>query len=870
MNLDKKIIILLISIILILTSPTVFASENNTQIEIQSNSITDLHESSSANIHISEKFNTVYIDSEKGNDDGNGSYNNPVKSISEGLNLINEGGTIYLNGKFTGEGNYNITLDNRTNNIKFVGNHATIDGNFTNSFAVITNGIYSFEDISFINHLKKGDGDEFGGVIRNIDGSLTFTNCLFENNKVFGTNRGNGGAIDNSGELSLINCIFNNNSVNISNSSGFRKNAADGGSISNLGTLYAYNTIFTNNVALRNGGAIRTQDGAFAFIKNCKFINNTAGQHLSGGCFGGAVYIWDAGITITESRFENNHINDVSGYGAQGGAIFSDRGVDKVSITKCEFINNTAEGKTIVNGQSIYIGAVEAEINYCTIDTSIFDISQSINLDNNWWNVNDSNIKQLIENLPSNVKINNFAELLISTDAESIETGKEINLFADLFWNGSYNQTNINLIPVRTVHLSSDSGILTQNQGKLVNGRFTTTFIPTSENILVTAKVDDVIVESDLNNDKSNFTVSCKDIYEGEDATVTVKIKTGETGYCLVKLNNLIYYIEIKGEESSIRIPGLNAGSYNIEADFYNNNMINSTNAQFIVKNKLDSQINVSITANDEINIKLTDKASGSILILVDGKEYKNITLDKNEISIPLKNLTDGLHTVEVVYSGNRVYLPKSISNGILIGNSKTSTKIEVVNSIKRLATDYSAGERGNYIYATLKDEYGNTLSNKSVQITLGNKIYETTTDSNGCAKLRINLKNSKSYDCTISFLGDSQYKMSSKTTKVVIIAKKTSITASSKAFNAKTKSKTIKVTLKTQKNPYNSKSYLSKGKKITLKINGKTYSAKTNAKGVAKFSIKLTKKGKYNALIKFSGDKTYKSSSKQIKVTIK
>ena len=39
---------------------------------------------------------------------------------------------------------------------------------------------------------------------------------------------------------------------------------------------------------------------------------------------------------------------------------------------------------------------------------------------------------------------------------------------------------------------------------------------------------------------------------------------------------------------------------------------------------------------------------------------------------------------------------------------------------------------------------------------------------------------------------------------------------------------------------------------------------------GVVKFKIKLTKKGKYTAKIKFAGDKTYEGSSKSIKITIK
>ena len=61
------------------------------------------------------------------------------------------------------------------------------------------------------------------------------------------------------------------------------------------------------------------------------------------------------------------------------------------------------------------------------------------------------------------------------------------------------------------------------------------------------------------------------------------------------------------------------------------------------------------------------------------------------------------------------------------------------------------------------------------------------------------------------------------------------------------------------------------KGKKVTIKVNGKTFTAKTNAKGKATFKIKkLTKKGKYKAVIKFKGNKNYKASSKKVKITVK
>ena len=58
---------------------------------------------------------------------------------------------------------------------------------------------------------------------------------------------------------------------------------------------------------------------------------------------------------------------------------------------------------------------------------------------------------------------------------------------------------------------------------------------------------------------------------------------------------------------------------------------------------------------------------------------------------------------------------------------------------------------------------------------------------------------------------------------------------------------------------------------KLTLKFNGKKYAAKTNSKGKATFKItKLTKKGKYKAKVKYSGNKYYKSKTVKVKITVK
>ena len=388
--------------------------------------------------------------------------------------------------------------------------------------------------------------------------------------------------------------------------------------------------------------------------------------------------------------------------------------------------------------------------------------------------------------------------------------------------------------------------------------------LPAGENIIVVYYSGDdnftnAFATGSLTANKADSIINATDIEinVGEPALITVNAPKDATGIVLVDIGDKRFYGEIDDGKASVIATGLEAGSY-------------VADVKYLGDGKYE---NASTSININVNAKSEPAPETNITVVVDGISYPAelvngtavVNTSKIEPSAPTTVVVDG------------VSYPVEFVNGTAIVNTNKTepakpiaTVIESEYKFTRQANDYNVGERGAFFYAVLKDINGNPLANMPCYVAVNGPIYNVTTDNQGRFGVQVNLAAANTYTYALSFLGNDQYGASFNCSKLILTAKKTSITASAKTFKAKAKTKTISVTLKTVKNPYNGKTYLKAGKKLTLKINGKTYTAKTNAKGVAKFTIKLTKKGKYAATVKFAGDKTYNASSKKIKVTIK
>ena len=188
-------------------------------------------------------------------------------------------------------------------------------------------------------------------------------------------------------------------------------------------------------------------------------------------------------------------------------------------------------------------------------------------------------------------------------------------------------------------------------------------------------------------------------------------------------------------------------------------------------------------------------------------------------------------------------------------------TKIATKITAPKVSTTYNVAKK---LVVTLEDANGKILANKVVSIKVGTISKTLKTNANGKASVAIGKLVPKTYTASIKFAGDSNYKASSFSVKVVVNKAKPKITAKKKTFKVTAKTKKVTAILK------NNKGKVLKKVKLTLKIGKKTYKAKTNSKGVATFKVKLTKKGKYTGKVKFAGSKYYKAVTKNVYITVK
>jgi len=280
------------------------------------------------------------------------------------------------------------------------------------------------------------------------------------------------------------------------------------------------------------------------------------------------------------------------------------------------------------------------------------------------------------------------------------------------------------------------------------------------------------------------------------------------------------------------------------------------------------TNINTQLVAEDinltntkgTITVTLKDGSGSAIyneevLLTLNDKNY-TATTDSNGIASFDVTAKDGENTATFTYNARSYFVSSNATAKINVIRNATS-----ISAVKVTKT-YNVAKN---VVITLKDADKNVLANKTVYLVINGKTYKDVTNAKGQASIALTNLAPKTYTATVKFAGEDKLKESSS--KVTVVVKKAApkLTAKAKTFKASVKTKKYTVTLKTNKGK------VIKNAKVTIKVKGKTFSAKTNSKGQATLKItKLTKKGKYTAIVKFAGNSYYAAKTVKPKITIK
>ena len=460
----------------------------------------------------------------------------------------------------------------------------------------------------------------------------------------------------------------------------------------------------------------------------------------------------------------------------------------------------------------------------------------------------------------SNVVVNKVATVLSANDI-NIVYGASANLIIVL------KDKNNAVLKGKDILINlngNDFTVKTGNDGKaalpidLLPGKYVAKIKFNEDNIylnIVVNKVSTSLTVNDINivyGDSSNLIITLKDrnnaVLKGKDISVNLNgknftVKTGNDGQVTLPID---------------LVPGKYAAKIKFSED---NIYLASSVSSNVVVNKVSTALtagDINITYGDSANLIITLKdakgnsLSGKIIMInINDKDYFTTTDNNGEAALPI-NLLPGKYASKIEFGEDEIYLSSFASAEISVDKVDTALSANNVNMVY---------DDSKNLVVTLTDSKGNALLGKSVTIRLSDGVYTKKTNAKGLVVLSVDEPAGK-YNARISFTGDDIYKSSGHTSRVTVSKAASKITASAKVFKAKSKSKKLTVTLK-------NKNRVMKNVIVKLTVNKKTYKVKTNSKGVAVFAIKLTKKGKYNAVYKFEGNSNFKSSTKTVKISI-
>ena len=277
-----------------------------------------------------------------------------------------------------------------------------------------------------------------------------------------------------------------------------------------------------------------------------------------------------------------------------------------------------------------------------------------------------------------------------------------------------------------------------------------------------------------------------------------------------------------------------------------------SSDAKFIPKSGEYYVITLKDANDKPIALKkVTLKFSGISTL------YNRTTNDDGQARIQINLKTKKTYTLTITSTEDNQYNEVIKTNKITIQTGAKKAKISASNA-------NFIPQSGEYYTVKLTDENGNGLAGEKLEFKISgiSTTYNRTTDENGQARLKINLKNEQKSTIQTTFNGDDTYSSVSVNKTITIAKGSPELISYDRTFNDKD-IQIFSVILKDNKgNPL-------ANKEIKFTLSSQTFAKTTDDDGLAEIELNLNV-GTYSLVSAFKGDNQFKATNKTnaIKVT--
>jgi hypothetical protein len=327
----------------------------------------------------------------------------------------------------------------------------------------------------------------------------------------------------------------------------------------------------------------------------------------------------------------------------------------------------------------------------------------------------------------------------------------------------------------------------------------------------------------------------------GGSVDINVTLPVNATGWVNIIVDGKDNMVELEAGKAGITVDNLRPNGHNITVKYINGD-VNYTaaekNATFNVTKFAGEPVLEGIVSDENNNVtvivKVPEGATGNVTVTIDGKNYTANVTDGIAM-VNIGNQTKGDKEINITYSGDENYNPKTITESVTVPALRNYTLPVVADSI-------SYGEDA-IINVTLPD--GAHVENLTVFV--GDKQITDYTVIGNVVQYNVTGLGAGNHTVTVSYAEDETYADLTNTT-VFNVAK---VEPQTKEINVTSPIDVGQVANVTVKLPTDANGT------ITVEVNGTKYVADV-VNGEANISIPKLGNGTHEVIVTYSGDDNY------------